>query len=185
MQTGIAVTALHNHLIGETPRIMFLHIAGTGNAVKIASGVKSALALTSTPILDTRPQFPTLGDWTTLEAIIGHKGQKRGKVLNLSIPLKKPVFEHGIRIPETMGLSHVINIQAQGQLVAATGDFVLLDHQVNPVVNVLTYNRIVVTAVHNHMLWESPRLFFLHFWALDETNKVATVLRQVLEQIQR
>jgi hypothetical protein len=81
-----------------------------------------------------------------------------------------------------MGLNHVINIQAERKNVATTGDFVLLAKQVNPVVRVLTENNITVTAVHNHMLKESPRLFFLHFWGLDEPNVIASGLRRALKQ---
>jgi LysM repeat protein len=181
-EVGLEVTALHNHLLWETPRIMYLHVEGIGHLINLADGVKSALALTSTPLFDIRSRYQIPFDWTTVEAIIGQKGQKQGRVLMLSIPRHKPVFENGMEIPPAMGLNHVINIQAERKNVATTGDFVLLAKQVNPVVRVLTENNITVTAVHNHMLKESPRLFFLHFWGLDEPNVIASGLRRALKQ---
>jgi hypothetical protein len=181
-EAGLEVTALHNHLLWETPRIMYLHIAGIGNPNNLAYGVKGALAQTSSPLIDTRPKYQIPFDWTKVETIIGQKGQKQGRVLMLSIPRHKPVFEDGMEIPPAMGLNHVINLQAEGEKVATTGDFVLLINQVNPVVQVLTENNISVTAVHNHMLKESPRLFFLHFWGIDNPNLIASGLRRALEQ---
>jgi len=47
----------------------------------------------------------------------------------------------------------------------------------------LRSNGIEVTAIHNHMLGEEPRLFFMHFWANDDTQKVAKGLRAALDQV--
>jgi hypothetical protein len=81
-----------------------------------------------------------------------------------------------------MGISQAINFQYQGQYAAVTGDFVLLSEEVNPVIKSLKQYGITITAIHNHMLFEDPRLFFLHFWAVDEPERLAYGLRQTLEK---
>ena len=72
-----------------------------------------------------------------------------------------------------MGLATAINFQPTGDGKAAiTGDFVLVGKEVNPVIRALRSNGIEVTAVHSHMLDEQPRLFFMHFWANDNAEKL-------------
>jgi len=86
-------------------------------------------------------------------------------------------------IPASMGLATAINFQPTGSGQAAiTGDFVLLAGEVNPVMTTLRQNGIAVTAVHSHMLEESPRLFFMHFWANDDALKLARGLRAALDK---
>lgn len=184
MESGLEVTALHNHLLHETPRIIFLHIAGMGDPALLALGVRSALFLTNTPFISPNPQevFPPL-DWIVIEEIFGKYGQRKGRVLLLSIPRAETITENGVQIPPAMGVAHAINFQAEGQnIVSTTGDFVLLANEVNPVVRILEGNGISVTAIHNHMLMETPRLFYLHFWATGQAKRLARVLKLAIEQ---
>ena len=82
-----------------------------------------------------------------------------------------------------LGVAIAIGFQPTGGGKAAiTGDFVLIGEEVNPVINALRANGIEVTAVHNHMLTEQPRLFFLHFWANDDAIKLAKGLRSALDK---
>jgi len=184
IESGLELTALHNHLIRETPRVMFLHIAGIGDPVLLALGVKSALSLTNTPFIPPNLQqvFPPL-DWSAFEEIFGRRGQRKGRVLLLSIPRAEIITENGVQLPPAMGVAHAVNFQAEGQnIVATTGDFVLLANEVNPVVRIFEGNGISVTAIHNHMLMETPRLFYLHFWAIGQSESLVMVLKRALER---
>jgi hypothetical protein len=178
-ENGIQVTALHNHLLFETPRIMYMHIKGEGNAVKIAQGVRNALSLTTTPF-SAQQQLPSRMDWSLIENIIGRKGTHKDNVLQLSFPRTRTILEDGQPLSPAMGISHGINFQNLGDKVAAAGDLVLFAHEVNPVANILEKNNIVVTAIHNHMLTEHPRLFFMHFWAVDNPEHLAQAFKTVL-----
>lgn len=182
-ELGIEMSALHNHIIDENPKIMYLHVAGQGDPVILAQNMKDALTLTSTPLTSVPPEkSPSTFSWSKVENIIGWKGQQRGKVFQFSIPRQERITENGVVIPPAMGIAMPINFQVIGDKAAATGDFVLFSNEVNPVIRELTKNGITVTAIHNHMLNESPRLFFLHFWAVDEPEKVAHGLRAALNQ---
>jgi hypothetical protein len=181
--SGLEVTALHNHLLRELPRIMFLHIEGNGNAVNLAQKIRNAFSLTGTPFYPHKVSQPLpQGYWSGVEGIFGKRGNYVGRVLQLSFPRADTIRENGMEIPPSMGISQAINFQAEGPIAATTGDFVLIAQEVNPVIRALKGNGITVTALHNHMLYETPRLFFLHFWAVDDPLKLAYGLKQALEQ---
>ncbi|MDP4090969.1 MAG: DUF1259 domain-containing protein [Bacillota bacterium] len=179
LENGIQVTGLHNHLLFETPRIMYMHIKGEGNPVKIAEGVRNALSLTATPI-QPHQQPPSRIDWSLIENILGRKGTHKNNVLQFSFPRTTTIYEDGQPLSPAMGISHGINFQNLGDKVAAAGDLVLFAHEVNPVAAILKKNNIAVTAVHNHMLTETPRLFFMHFWAVDKPEHLAQAFKSVL-----
>nr|WP_278431160.1 DUF1259 domain-containing protein [Brevibacillus laterosporus] len=182
-ELGIEVTALHNHIIEENPKIMYLHVAGHGDPVILAEKMKDVLTVTGTPLTATPPEkSPSTFNWSKVEDIIGWKGEQRGKVFQFSIPRPEEITEKGVGILPAMGIGMPINFQVIGDKAATTGDFVLFSNEVNPVIRELTKNGITVTAIHNHMLDESPRLFFLHFWAVDDPEQLAYGLRAALNQ---
>lgn len=181
IENGIEVTGLHNHLLHESPRIMYLHIKGEGDSIKLAQSVRKALSLTRTPFNIKKQQPPSQIDWKVIEDILGHKGSHKGKALQLSVPRTTIISEDGHQLSPAMGISHAINFQSVGRNVATAGDLVLLANEVNPVASILRKNNIAVTAIHNHMLTEVPRLFFMHFWAVDKPEKLAQAFKSVLD----
>lgn len=181
--SGIDITALHNHLINEIPSVMYLHVEGHGEPTKLAENVKAALALTGTPL--TQPSGisqPYAFDWSKVEAIFGQKGHRSGNLIQFNFSRAETITENNMVIPPFMGVASPINFQSVGKKAATTGDFVLLASEVNPVVHALEEHGITVTAIHNHMLVESPRLFFLHFWGYDDPEKLARGLKAALEK---
>jgi hypothetical protein len=182
-QGGIEQTALHNHVLNETPRVMYMHISGHGDPVKLAHALHDALALTRTPVPSTAaPAAQALTiDADAIGKVFGFKGAVNGGVLQFSVPRAEKITDEGMEIPPSMGTATALNFQPTGQGRAAiTGDFVLLASEVNPVIRALRENGIQVTAVHSHMLTEQPRLFFLHFWANDDAMKLAHGLSTAL-----
>jgi hypothetical protein len=182
---GLQVTALHNHLLHESPRVMYMHIGGEGDAVTLAAAIKQAVGLTKTPPPNppaTPPQ--DLGiDTAGIEQALGHKGKINGGVFQVSVPRAEMISQGGMKIPGSMGLATGLNFQPTGGGKAAiTGDFVLIGKEVNPVIRALRKNGIEVTALHSHMLDEQPRLFFMHFWANDDAVKLAKGLRAALDE---
>jgi hypothetical protein len=182
---GIEQTAIHNHLLHESPHLMYVHIRGHGDAVKIASAIHSALVLTRTPLGATPGKSESLQlDTTQLTQILGHSGKVNGGVYQVSVPRGEAVREDGVEVPPAMGVATALNFQPiAGQKAAITGDFVLIASEVNPVSQILKQNGIEITALHSHMLEESPRLFFMHFWANDNAMKLANGLRAALDKM--
>jgi hypothetical protein len=183
---GIQESALHNHLLGESPHVMYMHIVGHGDPAQMAKAIREALTLTKTPAPSASPAAQTpaeLGfDQKQVEQIIGHAGKVNGGILQIGVPRAETITDSGIAVPPSMGVATALNFQPTGSGKAAiTGDFVLLGAEVNPVIKALRQNGIAVTAVHSHMLMEEPRLFFMHFWANDDAVKLAKGLRAALD----
>jgi biotin operon repressor len=188
---GIEITALHNHLLRAEPMTLYMHVYGHGDPAKLASALHAGLALSKTPIQNpvasaSSPQAATQQiefDTAAVDQVIGHKGKANGGVYQFSIPRAGPVNDDGMDVPESMGSAIAINFQPTGSGKAAiTGDFVLIASEVNPVIRALRENGIEVTAIHNHMLDDQPRLIFMHFWANDDADKLARGLRAALDK---
>src|SRR5260221_171271 len=125
-------------------------------------------------------------DTAAVDQAMGRKGKANGGVYQFSIPRAKSVRDGGMEVPEAMGSAIAINFQPTGGAKAAiTGDFVLIAKEVNPVIKALRENGIEVTALHSHMLEEQPRLFFMHFWANDDAQKLADGLKTALGKVNR
>ena len=183
LQQGIQVSALHNHLLDETPRIMYLHIMGNGNPVQLAKAISSGLELTKIPMNEKGDSDSFPFHKQTLDRIFRHKGTVSNGVYHISIPRLEKIMENGMVIPPAMGVATSINFQpTENGKVAIAGDFVLTAEEVNPVVRTFRKHGIEVTALHNHMLTENPRLFFMHFWANDDPFKLANELREALDK---
>jgi len=183
LSENLEITALHNHIVNESPAIKFLHFSGSGDAVKLAEKIKAVLETTGTPLTAPQAQSqPVNPDWSKVEAILGTSGKHNNNLLQYSFPRNEKLTENGMEIPAYMGMATGINFQMDGNKSAITGDFVLLAEEVNPVVKALTENGIAVTAIHNHMLFDNPRLFMMHFWAVDAPEKLAKGLKAALDK---
>jgi Domain of Unknown Function (DUF1259) len=188
IENGIEITAVHNHVLRGNPATFYMHIAGHGDPVKLATAIRTGLAASKTPL--TAPSPPAVQpaidlDTAQLDQIIGVKGQPNGGVYQFGVPRRDPVSEGGMQLAPAgpMGVATAIGFQPTGGGKAAiTGDFVLIGNEVNPVITALRSNGIEVTAVHSHMLDEQPRLFFLHFWANDDAMKLAKGLRAAIDK---
>jgi len=184
-QGGIEQTALHNHLLNESPHVMYMHIAGNGDAAQLATTLKDALALTKTPEAAPPPgQPPELGfDTAQIDKVMGRSGKNNNGIYQFSIPRAESIKDMDMDVPPPMGTATAINFQPTvGGRAAISGDFVLRAKEVNPVIRALMEHGIAVTAVHSHMLTEQPRLFFMHFWANDDAVKLARGLRAALDE---
>jgi hypothetical protein len=184
---GIEQTALHNHLQHESPRVMFMHIAGRGTPGRLAAALHAALALTGTPFGTSAAPAPaaSLGiDTAQIAQNLGFHGKVNGGVYQVGVPRAEAITADGVDVPPSMGLATAINFQPTGGGKAAiTGDFVLIGSEVNPVIRALRDNGIAVTALHSHMLTDSPHLFFMHYWANDDALKLAHGLRAALDKM--
>ena len=168
---GFTITALHNHLL------------------------RAALAESRTPLAapsrDSQPPSAGAGssppvdlNTAALDGVMGAKGKPNGGVLQYSFPRAERLMDAGMVTPPTMGTATAINFQPTGGGKAAiTGDFVLVASEVDPVMRALRASGIEVTALHNHMLNDEPRLFFMHFWANQDAAKLARGLRAALDKM--
>jgi hypothetical protein len=189
VEGGIEITALHNHLLRSSPATMYMHFLGRGDPARLAGVLRAALSESKTPLAVPAAAGsppPLEFDTAAIEQTLGAKGTANGGVYQFNIGRAETIMEGGMPIPIAMGSGIVINFQPTGGGKAAiTGDFVLVAQEVNPVLKTLRDNGIEVTALHSHMLEEQPHLFFMHYWANDDAQKLAQGLKAALSKVNR
>jgi len=180
---GFEILAIHNHLAGESPHVMYVHFHGHGDAAALAKTLKAALAKTKTPAPGKSATAPTAEQtqaFEKLQAALGRKGTMAGTVLQVGVPRAEPIRDGGMEVPASLGMSTALNFQTVGAQIATSGDFVLIADEVNPALRELRAHGIAPTALHSHMLTETPRLFFMHFWAVGSPEKIGEGLKAAL-----
>jgi hypothetical protein len=186
---GFEILAIHNHLIDEIPRVVYLHFHGMGDAAALATTLKAALEKTKTPLAPlagkatANPTPAQVKTFQKVQDLLGRKGNMAGTVLQFGVPRADPIQDGGMEVPPSMGMANALNFETVENRVATTGDFVLVADEVNPVIRELQAHGIRVTALHSHMLRESPRLFFLHFWGVDTPEKIADGIKAALAKV--
>jgi uncharacterized protein DUF1259 len=183
---GLEVTAVHNHLDEMSPHIMYMHYGGHGDAVQLAKALREALSASGTPLGTSAAPAAVAGpalDTKQIEQALGRQGRDiGGGVFQVTVPRAEAITEMGQPLLPALGVTTVMNFQPTGNGKAAiTGDFVLIDKEVNAVARTLLQQGIDVTAIHNHGLMDTPRLFYMHFWANDDPAKLAQGLKAALD----
>jgi hypothetical protein len=187
IRAGIAVTALHNHLNEMSPHVMYMHYVGHGAASQLGAALRDALAASGTPLGPGAPPAAAAAagpniDQQQVESALGRSGRVNNGILQVGVARAERITEDGMELLPAMGVSTALNFQPTGDGKAAiTGDFVLIGPEVNAVARALREHDIQVTAIHNHALGDTPRLFYMHFWANDDAVKLAKGLRSALD----
>lgn len=183
-EQGVEVTAIHNHLIGTSPPIMFTHFRASGNGIELARSIRSVVERTAIPLEALgREESPTR-DWSEIEAILDAEGEASGKVVSFNFPRNERLSMMGTPMPSTDALETAseLNFQDLGDgRAAAIGEYILVESEVVPVTRKLEEEGFNVTALHNHMLEETPRLLFLHFWKFGDPAELARAARAALD----
>ncbi len=186
-EAGFEITGIHNHLLDESPHVMYMHYMAHGHAEALGESLHAALAVSKTPLgapAAAAKPAETPAFVGAVEKVLGRQGAFNGGVLGFGIPRAQIVTMNGTIIEPSMGVAEGINFQdAGGGKVATAGDFVLTAAEVNPVISALVAHHIQVTGLHNHMLDEQPRLFFMHFWGVGPASEVAEGIKAALVEI--
>jgi uncharacterized protein DUF1259 len=184
LENGLAVTALHNHFLGETPRVMFMHIGGSGALEGIAGAVGKVFTRLREPGLpipsmDVDPARTQL-DTTTIAATLGHRGELSGGVYKVTVG--RVTKMHGHSVGKTMGVNTWAAFSGTDEHAAVDGDFAMLESELQPVLKALRSRGIQIVAIHQHMTDETPRMMFLHYWGVGRAEDLARGVRAGLNQ---
>lgn len=181
---GIGVTAIHNHVVGE-PQVTYVHVHAMGNALALASKFNEVLARTHTPRpVAAAPAPPAVTiDTALVFSTLGLRGRATGNVVQLSVVLVPgTVTMDGHTVVPALGYGTPINIQMIDPLrYVATGDFSVVGARTQPVISALASHGITATAMHSHLVGESPRVYYIHFWADGAPAAVLAGLRAALD----
>lgn len=188
IRQSLAITAIHNHFVRNRPNVMYMHIDGFGNVATLAAKAKAVLD----KVTEVRGADPKAGkpdsvintlNIAMLDSLIGHKGEMSKGVYKYTIGRPDVMLrEHGVPISTFMGFNTWAAWQGTPEKAAVAGDFTMLMDEVQPVIKTLIENGIEVVAVHNHMVHEEPKIFFLHYWGVGPAEKLAKGLRAALDK---
>lgn len=188
MAHGLQVTALHNHFVRESPNVKYMHIGGMGPVEKLARGVRAVLDR----IIEIRGDDPAKAEAQSVEntldvakitAILGHEGTMSRGVYKITIDRPDvKLMSQGVEVDAFMGFNTWAAWQGTPEKAAVAGDFAMLADEVAPVIEALVSHDIEVVAVHNHMVHENPRIFFLHYWGVGLADKLAEGLKAALAE---
>lgn len=184
LENGLSVTALHNHFLWESPRVMFMHIAGMGDEAALATAVGKVFARiaetsgqTTAPTSSVDPAKTTL-DAKKIESILGRKGDLKDGVYKITIG--RTTKMHGQSVANTMGVNTWMAFAGSDDHAIVDGDFAMLESELQGVLKALRGAGISIVSIHNHMTDEQPRIVFLHYWGVGSTRDLAAGLRNAL-----
>lgn len=181
---GIEQTALHKHLLEQSPPVWWTHIHGMGDPTHLAQGVRAALDATAIPPAAAAPaqQPPIDLDTAGIDNALGRKGSTDGGIYKFTIARNGVVQDSGHVVPPSTGVNTALNFQpVGGRRAAINGDFVMTAPEVQNVIQALRRGGITVVELHNHSLTDEPRLFYMHFWAVDNAVALAKALRAAVD----
>jgi hypothetical protein len=186
LENGLEVTALHNHFFWDSPKVMFMHIGGMGDEAKLAGAVGKVFATIKetsggkgeVPRVELSPAQTSL-DPKAIEDVLGVKGQLASGVYKVT--LGRTTTMHGHEVGNTMGVNTWAAFAGSDAQAVVDGDFVMLEPEVQPVLKALRGGGINIVAIHHHMLEDSPRTVFLHYWGVGPTRQLAQGLKAALD----
>ena len=188
IRQGFTITAIHNHFVRNKPNVMYMHIDGKGKVENLSVSVKAIFD----KVKESRGKDPKSSpadsvsnslNIALLDSTVGHKGEMNKGVYKYTIGRPDvSLTEHGIPVSSFMGFNTWAAWQGTPEKAAVAGDFTMLEDEVAPVIKALVGNGIEVVAVHNHMVHEQPRVFFLHYWAVGNAELLAKGLKAALDQ---
>ena len=188
LENGLTITAIHNHFMRDEPKVMYMHIGGMGSEEQLARGVKAVFEKVEELRGGNPAQAEAASVQNTLNTeqiarIIGHSGEMNRGVYKVVIGRPDvQLMDHGMPVSTFMGFNTWAAWQGTPENAAVAGDFAMLESEVEPVVKALVENGIEVVALHNHMIHENPRIFYLHYWGTGEAEKLAHGLKAALDQ---
>ena len=188
IKQGFAITAIHNHFVRNHPNVMYMHIDRTADITTLSNGVKAIFD----KVKEVRGKDPKASpadsvvnklNIAQLDSIIGSKGELAKGVYKYTIARPDiQLQEHGIAVSTFMGFNTWAAWQGTPDHAAVCGDFTMLEDEVAPVIKALVENGIEVVAVHNHMVHEQPKIFFLHYWGVGNAEQLAKGFKTALSQ---
>jgi len=172
---GVRVSAVHNHLIGEAPRVMYVHVMAQGAPGAVATKLRSVFATTATPLTPEKEEAPA-ADWSGIDAVLGPHAEAEDRVAEYVFPRKERLSVDGMLVKSTGMLetaSEVVFQHLDGGRTACGGELFVLPSEVDPVVRALDEHGLHVTAVHNHMVSDLPRMYWIHWYGTGDGPTLA------------
>jgi Domain of Unknown Function (DUF1259) len=188
LDSGLSVTALHNHFFFDHPKVFFMHIEGEGTVEKLASAVKKvydttkAIRGTNAKAADSfsaagQPSLPQKNsiNATPLNEIFDMQGESKDGMVKFTIG--RPAKMHGVTIDKDMGVNTWAAFAGSDDNAIVDGDFAVTEDELQPVLKSLLKDKINIVAIHQHMTHEEPRIMFFHYWGRGRAKDLANAIK--------
>jgi hypothetical protein len=201
---GLEIAAIHNHFFYEEPRIFYMHVMGMGTpadlARKFAATLKDSKLLPANQPPTSAPAAPQAGnnatpaagpptgkelfDLPALDAVVKYKGVVNGPTYKYTVGRDDvQSLMMNTEMTTAIGLNSWAAFAGKQDAAHIAGDIAMLEHEVNPVIKTLRAHNLEVVAVHNHMLGDTPRMMFLHYYGRGPAAQLAAGFRAALDQL--
>ncbi|GAA4363000.1 DUF1259 domain-containing protein [Hymenobacter saemangeumensis] len=191
LANGLEIGAVHNHFFYEEPRIFYMHVHGMGSPAELAA--KFAATLKDSRLLPAnQPPAPAapaqtgkeLFDLPALDNVVGQPGAVNGATYKYTVGRDDlRVVMMNTEMTTAIGLNSWAAFAGTQANAHIAGDIAMLEHEVNPVIKTLRAHQLEVVAVHNHMLFDQPRMIFLHYYGRGPAAQLAQGFRAALDQL--
>jgi hypothetical protein len=186
LDNGLQVTALHNHFLWDSPKVMFMHIGGMGDEEVLARAVGRVFNKVK-EVIRTKPSAPianvdsaqTSFDPAGIARVLGAAGAMKNGVYKVVVGRTATMDAH--EVGAEMGINTWAAFAGREQLAIVDGDFAMLEDEVQGVLKALRAANINIVAIHNHMIRETPRYVFLHYWGIGPVEDLAKGLKAALD----
>jgi hypothetical protein len=188
LDSGLSVTALHNHFFFDEPKVYFMHIEGEGSVDKLAGAVKKMYdMIKAIRGLNAKPgrSFATVGQPPLpekssitagpLNEIFGTQGEVKDGMVKFTIG--RPAKMHGVTIEKDMGVNTWAAFAGTDDNAIVDRDFAVTEDQLQPVLKELLEDKINIVAIHQHMAHEEPRIMFFHYWGSGAAKDLANAVK--------
>ena len=189
IDSGLNVTALHNHFFFDKPKVFFMHIEGEGGLEQLASAVRKVYdSVKQTRSQNANPTESFLaGDSSAplpdknsisagpLEAVFGLQGEAKDGMVKFTFG--RPATMHGVKINNTMGVNTWAAFAGSDDNAVVDGDFVVTEDELQPVLKALVKQKLNIVAIHQHMIHEQPRMMFFHYWGRGDAKDLAQMIK--------
>lgn len=189
LDSGLEVTALHNHFFFDEPKVYFMHIGGEGDASTLAQGLKKMydkVAEIRAGSAQPASRFPGAATAQPnsitarpLDAIFGTQGESSNGMFKVVIG--RDAQMHGLKFGKDMGLNTWAAFAGSDDNAIVDGDFAMLESELQGVLKSLRRDGINVVAIHQHMSAEQPRYLFLHYWGKGKAADLARAIKRALD----
>jgi len=190
LESGLTVTALHNHFFFDEPKVYFMHIGGEGTAKQLATGVRKALdAVEKVRKASPTPretfgyapmERPSRISREPLEAVLGDAAAAKEGMVKFVFG-RTVTMDCGCPVSAAMGINTWAVFTGTDGHAVVDGDFACLPGELQSTLKALRKHEINIVAIHNHMEDENPRVIFLHYWGVGPAESLARGVRAALD----
>jgi hypothetical protein len=182
---GLSIKDVHRYGARNGSIIVFMHVIAVGSSAMLSASVNTLftnlkhLSAKNPEHRQVISDTPNLNK-ARLDSIIGIKGKSAGRVYKYAVARPVMLRARGIPVNEFLVFDSWAAWQGTNEEAIVTGGLTMLENELAPVLKVLAENGFEL--VYNHLVYEEPDVFFLHYWGVGNAETLAKGLRAAFNQ---